>query len=600
MTENRADKAVLTALIAAGLLVGAVGIAIGWVGVDTQTRFGTLPVLLLVFGVSLSMITWWVLRSTSVDEQWHWKVALASLLVLGVALRLLEVSYDRFEFDDYHLRMGIEGSFGDYAKVLQGTESLQFVAHYWLTNRLLGSSSIAYHSMSLIASIALLVLTLLWLRRAWPELKIVVLTVLFVLTLDADALYLSRYAMFPYGYTFLLSAALFFLFMRLAEGPLENRHWLWISAALPIAIFFSNEFLMVPLATGAFSVMSFRWVRSGRSRGLAELWRWVYELKPLLIFPIVYALKQIAFPYALWGSSLRLDQADLFFPSSGYAPTLLGMVKFLMAQTYSLFSSVLMPGGISDRPGIEPMFLAGCAFLAALALLQVAARVANPRTVFTAFFLLTTLAAIAFAGLVGLYPYGIARYTPFLFMPCAILIGIGSSVVHRWVFEGLGLSRSWNALLAWLALVTLVGGGYFSVTRFAQIAMVQEEDAQAIAWLQSLQPDLILADNYAATVLYTKAPAIYGKLHLMGWGTYTVAGKDVVPSDIGDLITGQEQSQPIESILIVLYPNEFGRSDRHVGFAQRFPNWSKLVEANYDLAASIKSLHVEGRLYRKK
>lgn len=598
-SPHRADKALLIAMVSAGLVAIGVSLAAGWVGLDGQIGLGPTLVLLLVIGVSLSAISWWFLRSARVDEHWPWKVALVSLLVLGVALRLLEVSYDRFEIDENHLRIGVEGSFADYSKPKQGIDSLQFVVHFWLSERLLGSSSIAFRSMSLVAGVALLIATILWMRRSWPAQKTATLVVLLILMVNADALFLSRYAMFPYSYTFLLSAALFFLFMRLAEGPLENRRWLWISAILPVAAFFSNEFLMVPLATGAFSVIVFRWARSAGSRNLAMLWGWVWELKLLLIFPIVYAIKQILFPYTLWGPSLRADQVNLYFPTAGYAPTLVGMVKFLLDKTYALFWSVLGPGGVYERPGIQPVFLACCGSLVALAILQVARRRADGRTVFTAFFLLTTLASIAIGSLVGLYPYGTTRYTPYLFMPSAVLIGIGGSIAYDWVFGRMGLLRSWNALLAWLAIVALAGGAYVCVARYAQIAKVQGDDAQAITWLGSRQPDLILTDRYMAQVLYTKAPAIYARLHEMGPGTYIGMAPDVVPSEFADVIAGQGQSQPIDSILVVLYPNPLGRTDRYEGFAERFPNWSKLVEANFDLAASLKSLHVEGLLYQR-
>jgi hypothetical protein len=476
--------------------------------------------------------------------------------------------------------------------------------HYWLSARLLGSSPIAFRSMSLIAGVALLLVTALALRRAWPAHKTVTLVVLLILVVDAYAVSLNGYALFPYGFTFLLSAALFFLFMRLAEGPLANKQWLWITLILPVAAFFSNEFLLVPLVTGGFSVIVFRWARSAGSRNLARLWGWVWEMKPLLIFPLVYAFKQIVFPYTAWGASVRADQVDLYYPTAGYAPTLVGMAQFLLAKTYALFWSVLGPGGVSDRSGIQAAFLAGCGFLAALALVQVARRRADGHTVFTALFLLTTLAAIATGSLLGVYPYGIARYTPYLFMPSAVLIGVGGSFACRWVAARLRLSRSRHTLLAGLVVVLLAGGAWFCAVRYAQIAKAQGDDAQAIAWLQTRQPDLILADDTMSMVLYTKAPAIYAGLYSMGQGEgegEDSAGKQaVMPPDMADAIAGTGRPSPIDSILVVLYPNTVIRTQSPRDFAQRFPEWSKMLEANFDLAASIESSHIEGRLYRRK
>jgi hypothetical protein len=184
-------------------------------------------------------------------------------------------------------------------------------------------------------------------------------------------------------------------------------------------------------------------------------------------------------------------------------------------------------------------------------------------------------------------------------MPSAILIGIGGSVVYRWVFENPGLSRSWNALLAWLGTVTLIGGAIISIVWYSQIVNEHTDDAHAIDWLESKQSDLILADDYIATILYTKAPSIYERIHQLGWGI-EVSRKDIVPVELADVLISDRPSQPVDTILVVLYPNELGRNDRSTDFVQRFPNLSKLVEANFDLAASIRSSHVQGLLYRRK
>lgn len=544
------------------------------------------------------MISLRFLRSARVEERWFWRAAFAGLLVFGAALRIIEVTYDRFDYDEYALMVGVDKSLPEFAGLHQFF-GIQFLVHYWLSYRFLGGSLTAFRSMPLLAGVVLLIATVLLLRRAWPSQKMVTLVVLPILILNADALFLTRYAMFAYGTTFLLSAGLYFLFMKLAEGPIEGRRWLWITVVLLPAALFSNEFLMVPLAAGALSVLVLRWSRSIGAANLGLLWRWIWELKPLLIFPIVYAVRQILHSTtAHWGPEARIDQVDLYFPTSGYARTLVGVVNFLLSKTYSLYSSVLTPSGISDRPTLGALFLACCAFLAGLALVQVAKRRADGRTVFTVLFLLTALTSTAIGGLLGLYPYGIARYTPFVFLPTAALIGIGGSLADSWVLEDLRLRHLWNAFLPWLVTAALIAGAYLCVVRAAEIAKIQEDDAHAIAWLQSRQPDMTLADPYLASILYTKAPAIYDRLYDMGWGTYYDV--DVVPSELAKVVTGRGQSKPIETILVVLYPNELGRTDPYEGFAQRHPNWSKLIDANFDLVASVESLHIEGRFYQRK
>ena len=542
------------------------------------------------------------LRTAYASERWPWYMAAASLIAFGIILRLLEVTYDRFEFDEYHLRMGVADDFATYSKAMRGTESLQFVVHYWLSYRLLGGSALAFRSLSLLSAVALLVLTAVWMNRAWPERKVATLVAVGLLAVNGNALYLSRYAMFPYGFSFLVAGALFFLFMRLAEGPLGGRRWLWIALALPMVAFFSNEFLIVPLATGVFCVLVLRWVRLPHARSVAGQWQWAWEMKPLLIIPLVFAVKQVLLPYTLWGAAKRADQVDLYYPTAGYAPTVAGAGQFLLDKTYALFASVLEPIGFSQRPTLELLFLTGCGALAAVALVQVVRRRADGRTVFTVLFLLVTLAAMAVGSLLGLYPYGIVRYAPYLFMPTVALISVGAAIAWEWLFGRLRWPGAATVLLVALSAVVLAAGVYLAVVRSAQTARIEQEDEQAIVWLAEQQPDLILADNYIATVLYTKAPQVYQQLHAMGWGTYMQQGQDVVPPAMAETIAGDAitKADAADSILVVLYPNELGRTDRYEGFNQRFPTWSKLVEENFDLVASTQSLHVAAFLYHKR
>jgi hypothetical protein len=598
VSQNRADKVLLVILMSAGFAVSGLSVAADWVGLDNQPGFGPVQALVLAAGVSLLVISWWFLRSARADERWIWPVVLVSLLVVGVMVRLVEVTYDRFDYDEYNLMLNVHQSFPDYIKQFEGRGELQYFVHYWLSYRLLGSSLTAFRTMSLIAGIGLLLLTPLWLKRFWPAQETVCLVVLLILILNGNAIYLSRYAMFPYSSSFLLAAGLFFLFMRMAEGPLEKKQWLWIGAILLPAAFFSHVVMMVPLAIGALSVVMFRWWRFSDSRNLAGLGRWVWELRPLFAFPLILLIRQITFSFDYSGVDKLAVIEHLFFPTSGCSHSLLGMTRFVLVRTYSLFWAMLAPAGTHNVSIIGPVFLTPCGFLAALALLQVAGRRADWRTVFTAFFFLTALTSITVAGLLGVYPYGSVRYVPYLTMPCAILIGIGGSLVHRWIFGGLGLSRSWNTLLAYLAALVLIAGSYLGVTRYSHIASVERSNDQAINWLRSQQSDLVLSDNYIAGVLYVRAPEIYERVHRLGWGAWV--GENVLPSKLADVITGAGQPQPVERILVALFPHEFGETDRHRGFTQKYPRWNSLLKANFDLEESAEGYHIQVRLYRRK
>lgn len=597
-SPDRADKVLLTVLVLVGLIVSGLSVAADWLRFDDQLGFGRMQVLMLAGGIFLSLISWWFLRSTSVYARWTWLAALASLMAVGFAARIVEVTYDRFYRDEYALAINIERGFLEYARGLMGGHALQFPVHYWLSYRILGGSLTAYRSMSLIAGVALLLLTPLWLKRFWPSQRTVCLIVLLMLVLNDHALFLSRYSAFAYSNSFLLSAGLFFLFMRLAEGPLDSRAWLCISLLFLPAAFFSNVIMLVPLATGVLSVIVFRWWRFADSRNLAGLGQWIWEFRPLLIFPIIYLIRQVLYPFTALGADRRPDMAHLFLPTSGCPSTLQGMIEFVLTRTYSLFWSALAPAGAHNLPTIASVFLASYGFLAVLVLVEIARRRADQRTVFTIFFTLTTLTSVAAGGLLGVYPYGSVRYIPYLTMPCAILIGIGGSLVYRWIFEGLGLSRSWNALLAYLAVSALIAGGYLCVARYDHITTVEASDDQAIRWIRSQQSDLVLADSHIMAMLYTKAPEIYERAHRMGWGEW--GGGDVVSSELADIITGAAHSQPVDSILVVLYGHGFVQTDPYKGFARKYPLWDGLLRAHFNLGASVQGSNIQGRLYTRK
>ena len=590
--HNRRDRILLTVLVLTGLAISALAVTADWLGIGGQPGFGLKQTLVLVSGIALSLISWWFLRSAHANVHWVWPVILLSLLILGFAIRFVEITNDPLDFDEYACMLEVDQSFPTYVKGPAGSYGFPLLVHYWLSYRLLGGSLLAYRTMSLFASVSLLLLTTLCLRRFWPSEKAVCLIALSVLILNGNTLYLTRYSMFTYGNGFLVSAGLFFLFMRLAEGPIEKRKWLWISAIILPAAFFSNIIMMVPLATGILSVIVFRWWRFADSRNLAALWRWIWELKPLLVFPLTYAATYILFPFGNLGADKRPDMAPLFFPTSGYSYDFLEVMKFVLTRTYSLFKSMLVPVAV-PMPVMTGLFtkavVASWGFLAALTIVQSVRRRADQRTVFAVFFLLTTLVSILGASLLGLYPYGRVRYTPYLLMPTAILIGFGGSLVYRWISQRLMLARSPKALLTFSAVVVLIAGSYTSVGRYNGFASTRESNDQAMNWARTQKPDLILADSYIMCILSAKAPEVRERAHSMGWGTYW--GKDVVPPELVDEITGTGQPQPVDSVLVILHYKDIGKA---------FPRWNTLLGTYFNLDTWVESPAVWAGLYRRK
>ena len=516
-----------------------------------------------------------------------WIIVLLSILLVGFAIRFVEVTNDTFGFDEYACMMDVEKSLPSYVDGRTGCYSLSLLVHYWISYRLLGNSLIAYRTMSLIAGILLLIVVTSCLIRFFPSDKGICLVVLLVLILNGNALYLTRYSMFSYGNSLLVSAGLFFLFMRLAEGPINKRQWLWISAVILPAAFFSNMIMMVPLATGTLLVIVFRWWRFADSRNLAGLWRWLWELKPLLVFPFTYLIIHILFPYTHLGAEKRPDMAPLFFTTSNLSQDILGVMKFTLTRTFSLFWGML--GIIVKNSFVTKAMMIIYFLLAGLAVLQAVRGKVDQRIKFTIFFLLITIIAILGVSVMGFYPYGRVRYTPYLILPTIILIGFGGSLVFRWVSDKFLLTPFLQVIMACLLLVVLIAGGYITVNRYNSFSITNKENDCVIEWIRSRDADLILSDAYIIPILSAKAPEIYDHTRSMGWGTYW--GKDVVPHEFVDMITRAEKAHQVNSVLVILHYKDI---------AKTFPNWNALLNNYFDLDAWIESPNIGAKLYRRR
>ncbi len=516
-----------------------------------------------------------------------WLIVPLSILIVGFAIRFVEVTNDTFGFDEYACMMDVEKSLPSYVNGRAGCYGISLLVHYWLSHRLLGSSLIDYRTMSLIAGILLLIIVTFCLMRFFPSDKGICIVVLCVLIFNSNLLYLSRYSMFAYGNTLLVSVAMFFLFMRLAEGPIEKKMWLWMSFIILIPAFFSSIVLMVPLATGVFSVIVFRWWRFNDSRNLAALCRCLWELKPLLIFPLTYLIINIMFPITNLGADKRPDMAPLFFTTSNFSQDILGVMKFTLTRTFSLFWGML--GIIVKNSFITKAMMIIYFLLAGLAVLQAVRGKVDQRINFTIFFLLITLVAIIGASVMGFYPYGRVRYTPYLILPTIILIGFGGSLVFRWISDRFLLTPFLQVIMVCLLLVVLIFGGYITVNRYNSFSITNKENDCAIEWIRFHDADLILSDAYIIPILSAKAPEIYERTRSMGWGTYW--GKDVVPHEFVDVITKAEKVHQVNSILVILHYKDI---------AKTFPNWSTLLNSYFDLDAWIESPGIGVKLYRRR
>ena len=130
-----------------------------------------------------------------------------------------------------------------------------------------------------------------------------------------------------------------------------------------------------------------------------------------------------------------------------------------------------------------------------------------------------------------------------------------------------------------------------SVERYNRFASTRKSNYQAVDWLRTQKPDVILSDSHQLPMLSARAPEVYEHVHSMGWGTFW--GENVVPPESVDMITGAGQPQPVASILVIL---------RYKEIARDFPRWNTLtlLSSYFNLDTRLEAPNIWVGLYRRK
>jgi hypothetical protein len=514
-----------------------------------------------------------------------WKMLCLSILLVGLVARISVITIDIFHFDEYYYMIGVDKSFSEY------TESNRFWlphpinVHYWLSYRVFGNELLGYRLMPLISSLAVILIIYYAIPKFWPSAFNVCFFTLLVLTFNRHSLGLVTYSMFIYANSLLLSCLLFLLFLRLSTGGLTRKQWVLITIIIIPSAFFSTIPILVPVATGIFSVILFRFWRSPSPRNLKSVWFSLWEMKPLLIFPLIIISIWVIYFHVLAGKDSYM--ASAFFTHSTYPQNFFGVLQFAFDNTRMLFKQLLLPYGVYRivYANIDKMIFAGLIGISAIFVImttaiQLAKKNLDPKIAFTLIFIFITFLAILTGGILGQFPFGPSRYSFFLLIPIAVLIGYSVSMVFDWVFARMKMFDKLKVIPVIVALVIFVCGIYIDVYWYKAHLKINSQNNLVVESIRNSNVDLILLSSSLESFLKLKIQDQYSKVYPMGWGAFNSTDGNV-PESVEKILSGNDKLKPVKRILVVSLGEDF--------FIENYPSWYRLVSKYFIKNSAIEA-----------
>lgn len=520
-----------------------------------------------------------------------WPLVTLTALLLSLVTRAVESNLELFDCDGYGMMESVEKSFAEYAKTAS-LWAFPLRVHHWLAHRLLGGHLFGFRILPAMSSLATLLIAYWGLRRYWHSNLRICFFALLVLIFNAHSLYLAHYMMFTYGNSLLVSTCLFFLFLHLSQKTLPARWWIWISILSLPSAFFSNMTVVVPVATGVFSVIVYRWSRLLIRRDRRGYWHAAAEMLPLLIFPLTYIIVYSMHPFTNLGPVKRPDMNWLFLARSPYPLSVCGALRFAYENTLILLRGALLPTSLfpdlSWRLGRPIILMAGLVTVGIPIIIQFTKRKVDSKMVFTVFYVLVTYSAILAGGLAGLYPFGNIRYSDFLLVPVITLIAYSVSVIAEWSLLKDVTARK-NARIVPLALsaMLLLCGTYWIV--FVQYKRLSDTNSSNLAALENIRTTAInhvLVSEFSKAVLAVRTPDLRTRTSLMAWDK-----ENIKPS--AQLVEALTENVPSgkRSVLIVAPSSEL--------FFAVHPLWAAFATNHFHQVGSIDGLNIWAGIFER-
>jgi len=379
-------------------------------------------------------------------------LALGILLSVGLGIIAADLDVDGFDPDEYSAGVKVSCNFWGYMSWMDWARPLiklqfapLFLAGY---SPLEKTDRYAAFRQGLlwarvpaaVSGVLVIALVLVALRRLWPERIWMALFAGVCLVFNERLIHYNRWGMMMYSEYLLLTTALYFLLLTLLRGKVSRRQHVAIVLLSLITpwVYFCT---LIPFLGGVAAVLLFR-VSALPEKKLRPALREAWQLRYFGIAPLMFALASLT---ELFSTSARRASLDLlYFPSSGYAQNLSGVLGFACARTFSLFG--LLAGiRTSLGEGVDRFIKAGILLLVLIGIVaSVTVRRRDLKRVFTAVYVGLLTTAILGLSILNQYPYGWPRYAWYLLVPVLVLAAYGFGDMID-----LMAGKPWRALAAW-------------------------------------------------------------------------------------------------------------------------------------------------------
>lgn len=454
-------------------------------------------------------------RTGVMNKAWH--LVPLSLLVVAIAVRLVALSSDDFNYDDYAIRLHIDRGFSEYAQRMGASYSLPLLTHHWVCHRVFHGWPPGYLIPTTLVSLAALLLVYRRTRRAWPDDIGMPALVMLIMCFNMHTVHLSRYPMFTYANSFLVNAWLFFFFFDAATGRRRTDHPARLAVCLVPIAFFSNLTTIVPVVTGILCVGLHRALASEGSRWRTSLPA-MLSLWPVAVIPVVLLLVHTFQSFGNLGVDKRPDMGPLFFFSSRHTLSFSGLLSFVVENSADLLRDLLWP--------YFPIYLVWrwrYAIMLLLALLGARLAAATFKgklareTRFTLVFTAVTFLAILTGGLCGTFPFGRGRYADFLLVPLALLFARSAWLwLHDLPDSMLQRCRQHVGLpVACIALI-LGTGVFVNLREYRFHNGIRQSNFSVVQRIRASDADLVLVAPERAPVVAVLAPRLSSMAQSLG------------------------------------------------------------------------------------
>jgi hypothetical protein len=503
-----------------------------------------------------------------------WSIISISILIIALSSCWVSGFRDTFNWDAYGLMIGLENKFPEYNSDL--SYILPQRIHYWISFRLFGSNLFGFIFSPLILMLFSFVIIYIGIKKYFHNANSIIFVSLLILAFNAHLKFRCGYPLITYAGSFLVSALLFFLYLRLSSGIINKKKWLWIFFILIPAAFFSNIPVLVPFATGIFSLIFIRYWYKPLYRSFFLLWKSIKELLLLVVFPFVFLVVYKIQPFINLGPIKRPEMASLFFSTSEFSQDtwILGIIKYSFERSIKLiiqfFPKInLVIGEINIGYIISFIFLFMFCILLLYLYIKFFKRNLQKEISFTLIFFTITFLAILSGGLIGVFPFGILRYASFLLLPAAILSGYGFSLIIKWVLQKIRIKS--KILPIAIALLIFILGSFNNLKIYKHNLLTKNRNHKALQLINISEVDLVLLSEYQRPVVTILAPEAYAKSYSIGWGTYFGHGDDGgISKDFIDQLKLKNVDGSLKSVLLIA-PQKF---------EELYPSWVEFLSRN--------------------